>query len=165
MMDKITGTLINYYFHCQTQCWLHANRINLEDNSEDVRIGKVLHEINEEKNKTAEISIDNIKIDKITRDYLVEVKKSDSDPEAVKWQVLLYLYKLKQKGVEKKGKIEYIEKRGDKKVEFIELNENNEKELLEVLNRIEDLMNQEIPPAPKFENKCKKCAYFEYCFI
>ena len=165
MMDKITGTLINYYFHCQTQCWLHANRINLEDNSEDVRIGKVLHQINEEKNKTAEISIDNIKIDKITRDYLVEVKKSDSDPEAVKWQVLLYLYKLKQKGVEKKGKIEYIEKRGDKKVEFIELNENNERELLEVLNRIEDLMNQEIPPAPKFENKCKKCAYFEYCFI
>ncbi|CAM3953820.1 CRISPR/Cas system-associated RecB-like nuclease Cas4, type I-B (plasmid) [Arcobacter cloacae] len=165
MMTKITGTLINYYFHCQTQMWLHANRINLEDNSEDVRIGKVLHEINEEKNKTAEISIDNIKIDKITRDYLVEVKKSDSDPEAVKWQVLLYLYKLKQKGVEKKGKIEYIEKRGDKKVEFIELNENNERELLEVLNRIEDLMNQEIPPAPKFENKCKKCAYFEYCFI
>jgi CRISPR-associated exonuclease Cas4 len=164
-MNNITGTLINYYFHCQTQCWLHANRINLEDNSEDVRIGKVLHEINEEKNKHAEISIDNIKIDKITRDYLVEVKKSDSDPEAVKWQVLLYLYKLKNKGVEKKGKIEYIEKRGDKKVEFIELNESNEKELLEVLNCIENLINQEIPPKPKFENKCKKCAYFEYCFI
>ena len=36
------------------------------------------------KNKIAEISIDNIKIDKITRDYLVEVKKSDSDPQAVK---------------------------------------------------------------------------------
>lgn len=161
----VTGTLINYYFHCQTQCWLHANRINLEDNSEDVRIGKVLHEINEEKSKQAEISIDNIKIDKITRDYLVEVKKSDSDPQAVKWQVLLYLYKLKQKGVDKKGKIEYIEKRGDKKTEFIELDLKNEQELLEVLNNIENLINQPIPPKPKFENKCKKCAYFEYCFI
>ena len=124
----VTGTLIKYYFHCQTQCWLHANKINLEDNSEDVR-------------------------------------KSDSDPQAVKWQVLLYLYKLKQKGVEKKGKIEYIEKRGDKKVEFIDLDEANEKELLEVLNKIEDLINQKIPPKAKFENKCKKCAYFEYCFI
>lgn len=161
----VTGTLINYYFHCQTQCWLHANCINLEDNSEDVRIGKVLHEINEEKSKQAEISIDNIKIDKITRDYLVEVKKSDSDPQAVKWQVLLYLYKLKQKGVDKKGKIEYIEKRGDKKTEFIELDLVNEKELLEVLNNIKNLINQPIPPKPKFENKCKKCAYFEYCFI
>ena len=164
-MNNITGTLINYYFHCKTQCWLHANRINFEDNSEDVRIGKVLHQINEEKNKTAEISIDNVKIDKITRDYLVEMKKSDSDPQAAKWQVLLYLYKLKQKGVEKKGKIEYIEKRGDRKVDFIDLDENNEKELLEVLNKIENLINQEIPPKAKFENKCKKCAYFEYCYI
>ena len=98
-MINITGTLINYYFHCPTQCWLHANRLNLEDNSEDVRIGKVLHEIKEEKSKQTEIKIDNIKVDRITKEYLVEFKKSDSDPEAVKWQVLLYLYKLRQKGI------------------------------------------------------------------
>jgi len=75
-MNNITGTLINYYFHCKTQCWLFANKINLEDNSEDVRIGKVLHEINEEKSDNTEIEIENIKIDKLTKDYLVEVKKS-----------------------------------------------------------------------------------------
>ena len=162
----VNGTLINYYFFCKTKLWLHANRINLEDNSEDVRIGKILHEINEEKSKKAEISIDNIKIDKITRDYLVEVKKSDSDPNAVKWQVLLYLKKLKDKGVIKKGKIEYIEKnRQDKKIEFIELDEQNEKELLAVLSEIEELINHPISPDPKFEKKCKKCAYYEYCFI
>ena len=110
----ITGTLINYYFHCKTQCWLHANRINLEDNSEDVRIGKVLHEINEEKSQNAELSIDNIKIDKLTKEYLVEVKKSDSDVEAVKWQVLLYLYKLKQKECTKKAKLSLSKKIGKK---------------------------------------------------
>lgn len=162
----VNGTLINYYFHCQRQCYLHANRINLEDNSEDVRIGKVLHEINESKSKKGEVSIDNIKIDKITRDYLVEVKKSDSDIESVKWQVLLYLYKLKQKGVEKKGKIEFIEKnKQDKKVHYIDLDDTNEKELLEVLEKIENLINEDIPPEAKFETKCKKCAYYEYCFI
>ncbi len=37
---KVNGTLINYYFHCKRQCWLHGNRVNLEDNSEDVKIGK-----------------------------------------------------------------------------------------------------------------------------
>jgi len=162
----ITGTLINYYFHCKTQCWLHANRINLEDNSEDVRIGKVLHQINEEKNKNTEISIDNVKIDKLTREYLVEVKKSDSDVEAVKWQVLLYLYKLKQKGVEKKGKIEFIEKnRQKKKVHYLELDKESEKELLGVLAEIEALIESEKPPSPVLEKKCKKCAYYEYCFI
>lgn len=164
-MSKINGTLISYFFICKTKLWLHSNRINLEDNSEDVRIGKVLHEINEEKSKKGEISIDNIKIDKLTRDYLVEVKKSDSDPEAVKWQVLLYLYKLKQKGVVKKGKIEYMEKRGDKKIEYIELDELSEKELLAICEEIKTLISASTPPIVKFENKCKKCAYFEYCFI
>jgi len=163
---QITGTLINYYFHCKTQCWLHANRINLEDNSEDVRIGKVLHEINEEKNKNTEISIDNIKIDKITKEYLVEIKKSDSDIEAVKWQVLLYLYKLKQKGVDKKGKIEFVEKnRQKKKIHYVELDEVNEKELLKILEKIKTLINQPKPPEPILERKCKKCAYYEYCFV
>ena len=165
-MVKINGTIISYYFVCKTKLWLFSNRINLEDNSEDVRIGKILHEINEEKGKKTEISIDNIQIDKITKDYLVEVKKSDSDREAVKWQVLLYLYKLKQKGVIKKGKIEYIEKRGKgKKIDYIELDDENEKELLVVLGNIENLITQKYAPQPVLEKKCKKCAYYEYCFI
>ena len=162
---NITGTIINYYFHCKTQCWLHANRLNLEDNSEDVRIGKVLHELEEKRSKKGEISIENIKIDKLTKEYLVEFKKSDSDPEAVKWQVLLYLYKLKEKGILKKGKIQYFEKKNNTKTEILELDEQNEKELLSVLEQIENLINQESPPEPKFENKCKKCAYYEYCYI
>jgi CRISPR-associated exonuclease Cas4 len=161
----ITGTLINYYFHCKTQCWLHANRINLEDNSEDVRIGKVLHEIKEEKSKQAEISIDNIKIDRLSKEYLTEFKKSDSDPYAVKWQVLLYLYKLKQKGVERKGRVEYHEKNHNTKTEIYELDEASQKELLEVLDAIERLIDMPRPPESVFENKCKKCAYYEYCFI
>lgn len=164
--SSINGTLINYYFHCQTQCWLHANRINLEDNSEDVRIGKVLHEIKESKSKKTEISIENIKIDKITKEYLVEIKKSDSDIESVKWQVLLYLYKLKYKGINKKGKIEFIEiKKQDKKVHYIDLDSENEKKLLNVLDEIENLILQESPPTAIFDNKCKKCAYYEYCYI
>lgn len=165
MNTSINGTLINYYFHCKTQCWLHANRINLEDNSEDVRIGKVLHEIQEQKSKHGEIKIDNVKVDKITKEYLTEFKKSDSDPHAVKWQVLLYLYKLKQKGIERKGRIEYHEKNHNTKTEILELDEANEKELLAVLEAIEKHIHMPKPPEPKFENKCKKCAYYEYCFI
>ena len=29
---QVNGTLINYYFHCKRQCYLHGNRLNLEDN-------------------------------------------------------------------------------------------------------------------------------------
>ncbi|WP_458788416.1 Dna2/Cas4 domain-containing protein, partial [Vallitalea sediminicola] len=42
---KVTGTLINYYFHCKRQCYLFGNKLNLENNSEDVMIGRVLHEL------------------------------------------------------------------------------------------------------------------------
>lgn len=163
---KITGTLINYYFHCKRQCWLLGNRINLEDNSEDVRIGRVLHEISAEGKKNTEITIDNVKIDKITGDYLVEMKKSDADTEAVKWQVLLYLKVLKSKGIEKKGKVKFIEKnKSESKTMFIELNKENEKELNEVEAQIEKLITSEKAPSPDLKRGCKKCAYYEFCYI
>ena len=161
---KITGTLINYYFHCKTQCWLHANRINLEDNSEEVRIGKVLHEINED--RVSEVAFENIKLDKITKDYVVEVKKSDSDLESAKWQLLYYLYILKQKGIEKKGRLEVFEKNRQNKKRFeMVLDEESERKLQEILADIKELISLPKPPEPKQESKCKKCAYFEYCFI
>lgn len=165
---KVNGTLINYYFHCKRQCWLHGNRINLEDNSEDVRIGKVLHELKNEGKKNTELSIENVKLDKITDEYLIEMKKSDADTEATKWQVLLYLKILKSKGVEKRGKIEFIEKnKQDKKIIIVELTEEDEKQLDELLIEIENFINEEKPPQieGKFKNKCKRCAYYEYCYI
>jgi len=160
----ITGTIVNYYFHCKTQMWLFANKINLEDNSEDVRIGKVLHEISED--KVDEVSFEGIKVDKITKDYVVEIKKSDSDIEAAKWQLMYYLYILKQKGIEKKGRLEVFEKnKQDKKRFVIELTPENEMKLLEILDDIEKILRSDTPPKPKFESKCRKCAYYEYCFL
>lgn len=102
---KVNGTLINYYFHCKRQCWLHGNRLNLEDNSEIVKIGKAIHEEKAEQGKDTELAIDNIKLDKLTKDYLVEIKKSDADVDAAKWQLFLYLKTLKDKGIERKGKL------------------------------------------------------------
>jgi len=161
---NLTGTIINYYFVCKTKMYLHYHKINLEDNSEDVRIGKVLHEISE--TKVDEVSFEGIKVDKITKDYVVEVKKSDSDIEAGKWQLMYYLYVLKQKGIEKKGRLEVFEKnKQDKKRFVIELTEENERKLLEILEDIEKILSIDTPPKPKFESKCRKCAYYEYCFL
>jgi CRISPR-associated exonuclease Cas4 len=100
----INGTIVNYYFHCKRQCWLFYNRINLEDNSEDVRIGRVLHELKTEKQPD---TIDNIKIDNITSEYIIEIKKSDADLVAAKEQLKFYLYSLRKKGIHRKGKIAY----------------------------------------------------------
>ena len=163
---RTNGTLINYYFHCKRQCWLHGNRINMEDNSEDVHIGKIIHELKSEGKKNSEISIENIKIDKITKDYLVEIKKSDADVEAVKWQVLLYIFILKNKGISRKGKIEFQEKNKQKnKIIYVELTEENELKLKSLIKDIDQLLEEENAPEIGKIKGCKKCAYYEYCYI
>lgn len=163
---RVNGTLINYYFHCKRQCWFHGNRINLEDNSEDVKIGKAIHEVKSENSTNSEISIENIKVDKLTKDYLVEVKKSDADVEAATWQVLLYLKILKEKGIERLGKLEFVEKNKSKnKTLIVNLTEENSKELDIIISKIENLLNEEVAPEVISEPKCKKCAYYEYCYI
>ena len=40
---KVNGTLVNYYFHCRRQCYLFGNRMNMEDNSEEVKIGNLTY--------------------------------------------------------------------------------------------------------------------------
>jgi len=163
---KVNGTLINYYFHCKRQCWLHGNRLNLEDNSEVVKIGKAIHEEKAEQGKNTELTIDNVKIDKLTNEYLVEVKKSDADVEASKWQLLLYLKVLKGKGMDRKGKLEFVEKNKSKnKILYVQLDEESEIKLDNVVKSIEDLINMEEIPSAINKPTCKKCAYYEYCYI
>ena len=163
---NINGTIINYYFHCKRQCYLHGKRLNMEDNSEQVKIGKAIHEERAENKNNTEIAIDNIRLDKLTKEYLTEVKKSDADAEAAKWQLLYYLKVLKTKGVIRKGKLEFAEKnKKDKKIIIIELTDEIEKELDKYIDEIEQLLNQDRIPECINKSTCKKCAYYEYCYI
>lgn len=162
---RVNGTLINYYFHCRRQCYLHGNRINLEDNSEQVKIGRALHEEKNTRDNT-EIALENIRLDKLTTEYLTEVKKSDADVEAAKWQLLFYLKVLKDKGIIRKGKLEFIEKgKTDKKVMYFELTEEVEQKLQGYVEEIEKLLGQAEIPEVLNKPQCKKCAYYEYCYI
>ena len=125
---KVNGTLMNYYFHCKRQCYLFGNRLNLEDNSEEVKIGKAIHEERANSDNT-EIAIENIRLDKLTSEYLTEMKKSDADVEASKWQLVFYLKVLKDKGIVRKGKLEFVEKnKSSKKTMIVELDEQLEED-------------------------------------
>ena len=164
---KITGTIINYYFHCKRQCYLFANRINLEDNSEDVRIGRVLHEIRAKDNKDAEIKYENIVLDKVSSKYIEEYKKSDADTEAARMQLIFYLKQLQEKGIIKEGKLIYDEKnkKDGKKTEIVKLDESNINKLNKCLEDIEKLINQDKVPDVEKNKKCKRCAYYDYCYL
>ncbi len=160
----LTGTIVNYYLHYKRQCWLFYNKLNMEDNSEDVRIGRVMHELKFE--DSPEPYIEDIKIDKITDEYVIEVKKSDADLNAAKAQLMFYLIKLESKGIIRKGRLECIEKnKQDKKVHIIELTDDNRHKFELLCTEIENFLSYHDIPEAKLESKCKRCAYYEYCFI
>ena len=160
----LTGTVVNYYTHCQRQCWLFYHNLNLEDNSEDVRIGKVLHELKRQGEE--DIALEGIKLDKLTAEYVTEIKKSDADLTAARAQLEFYLIVLHDKGIIRKGRLECLEKnKQSKRVHNLILTEEDIKERKAHYRRIEEFLGQEQPPAPILKPICKKCAYYDYCFI
>jgi len=162
----VNGTLINYFFHCKRQCYLHGNRLNLEDNSESVKVGRAIHKEKEEKLMDSEIGIENIRLDGLTSKYLVEIKKSDADIEASKWQLLFYLKILKDKGIERDGKLVFVEKnKQSKNIIYVYLTEDNIVKLEKYIAEINDLLTGEKIPDVINSSSCKKCSYYEYCFI
>lgn len=160
----LTGTVVNYYTHCRRQCWLFYHNLNLEDNSEDVRIGRVLHELkNSEKE---EVALDGIKLDKITGEYVTEIKKSDADLPAAIAQLEYYLIVLYDKGIIRKGRLECLEKnKQSKTIHTLTLTEETIMVRKAHYRQIEEFLSMDAPPSPVLKPGCKKCAYFEYCFI
>lgn len=160
-----TGTRINYYFHCKRQLWLFSHNIRYEQDSDTVYLGKVIHQTSYDREKK-EIEIDHLKLDflDIHNGILHEVKKSDKWSEAHEWQVLYYLYVLKQKGVNNiRGELNYPV---IKRTVSVELTPEKEERLVKVLQDIENILRQPIPPDIQVSrNVCRKCSYFELCYV
>ncbi len=73
---------------------------------------------------------------------------------------------IKNKGIVRKGRLEFVEKnKSDKKVMILELTEELENELDGYVNEIQELIASDKPPEILNSSKCKKCAYYEYCYI
>lgn len=153
----ITGTLIKNYLHCKRQTWLYYYGINF--NNEITKIGKLRH-IEE---GSEELAFDEIKIDKIKENKVIEFKKTSSNLEGNKMQLLYYLYILKNNGIEKEGILKDLTY-GDEYV--IKLNDKNLNKIKNLLNEIgEFIRNTEKIPERKLKRKeCKGCSFFDYCW-
>ena len=164
MDKKISGTMFYYYFVCKRKLWFFSNGIQLEEDNEDVILGKLIDE-NSYSKELKHISIDNtVNIDFI-KDWKIlhEVKKQKSIEEAGIWQLKYYLYFLKIRGIKiEKGILDYPKL---KKREEVFLSKDDEKKIKEILSEIEKITLMEKPPELEKLKICKKCAYFEYCYI
>lgn len=161
---NITGVMIYYYFICTRKLWYFINEINMEQNSELVSIGKLLDETSYERQKKG-ILIDNtINIDFIKdKAILHEVKKTKAIEEAGIWQIKYYMYYLKLRGVEQiEAQIDFPLLRETKE---IILEQADEKVLENVIKNIQEIASQEIPPKVINSKICKKCSYFDLCYV
>ncbi len=161
--SSITGVQVNYYFICKTKLWFFSHYTTMEHTSDAVLVGKLIHE--EHYKGTQELSTGRITIDFIEkgdRIILHEVKKSKSVEKAHIYQVLYYLYDLSQKGIKAEGVINYPVIRRKKAVI---LNPDNQKELEAALEDIQEIINFEKPPQPERKTYCKKCSYYELCWV
>ena len=164
MLYKINGTQINYYFICKTKLWLFSHNIQLEHETENVKLGKLLHEdsFKREKDYLIDnlINVDFIKISDSIEIH--EVKKTEKMDNSHEFQLLYYMFYLKnEKDIDNiRGFLDYPKNRKKKEV-F--LTKEKEDELVKIIEDIDNIIKNNMPK-PKKSKICRKCAYFEFCF-
>lgn len=160
---KVSGIKINYYFICKRKLWLFSKGISMEDRSDRVLEGSVVHEESYRRENTKELLIDDlIRVDIINKDFVKEVKISSKMKEADKMQLLYYLYYLKQLGIYRNGTLNYVK---EKKIENITLTPDNETLIEQTLINIKQILDEKYPPKVENFPYCKKCSYYEYCYV
>jgi len=163
---RIIGTQINYYFICPTKLWLFSHHIKMEQESDLVSMGKQLHKGSYQREKR-DYTIDNlISIDFIKKGDTLEVhevKKSKKMEKAHEYQLLYYLYYLKVvKGVQNVvGIINYPKFR--KKI-TLKWDGSREDEIQKLTMNVAALVDDDMPKPVKTPT-CRKCAYYELCWI
>lgn len=164
---QITGTHIAYLHTCHRKLWLFANGIQMEHTSDLVSEGKLIAETTylDRSRKYTELAIDGIKIDfyDAKNKVIHEVKKSDKVERAHLAQVKYYMYILSKNGiVEPSAILEYPKLKQRDTVhwddEIEELGKQWEKQA-------SDIIEQECSPPLVKLNICKKCSYYEFCYI
>lgn len=165
MIDgKMTGIMIYYYFVCKRKLWLFCNGISLEDENEDVRIGKFIDESTYSSERKHILINGEINIDFIRHSGIIhEIKKSRKIEEASIWQVKYYLFYLKKHGVGGvEAKIDYPLL---KQSIYVLLTDEDEVKIRDVIKEIDKVLSYKNIPKRIIDNRCKKCAFYDICMI
>jgi len=165
---RVTGTMISYYYICHRKLWLFYNKIDMEqiNPTSDVVIGRILSGSSFKYEKRKETRIDDSVIDFLTFKGIVvvhETKKSKSFESAHIWQVKYYIYLLKKYGIDvSSGVIHYP--RAMRKIE-VKFTRKDEKIIRSVLEKISNVISRQMPPPVLNKSFCKRCSYFELCYV
>jgi CRISPR-associated exonuclease Cas4 len=162
-LPTFTGTEVGYYFICRKKLWWFSHGVEMERNSDRVRLGKLVHQESYGRRKK-ELNIDDrIVLDWREDNVIHEVKLTDSVERAHEMQLLYYLYYLKHvKGVEGlRGQIDYPKLRETKQVE---LTPEREHEIEGALAEMALIVRARRAPEVGWMKVCGACSYAELCW-
>jgi CRISPR-associated exonuclease Cas4 len=160
---SISGVMLNYFFVCHRKLWYFANHVTMEQESDLVAMGRLIHETSYERDQKEMLLDGRIRLDRVTADGLIhEVKKSDKMEEAHIWQIKYYLWVLKRRGVwPLQGKIDYPRLR---QTVDIQLTPEDEAQIDRTLAHLREIVGMPTPPRVEKKSFCRRCSYYELCF-
>ena len=159
---NFTGTQINYYFICKRKLWLFTWGLEMEETSDLVLLGKLLHERGYTRRRK-EVQVGRVKIDFVASGCEIhEVKRSRKAEPAHLYQLLYYLYFLKRYAdVDGHGVLHYPLLR---RTVNVELSEDKIRELDLLLEDMNRVLSNPKPPEPVKVPYCRRCSYSELCW-
>jgi len=161
---RVTGTLMWYYYICHRQVWLMARQIVPEKDHTNLELGRFLQETAYARDKK-EVTVGHLKFDLIRKrdGQLIfgEVKKASRYQKSGTMQLALYLYELKELGIEAQGELLFPE---EKKRLSVLLYHELEKEIEKAKSDILRITYLESPPRPVKGRYCRNCAYGDFCW-
>lgn len=152
-----------YSYLCMRKLWFYSHGIGMEQNSEEVQIGKLLDESSYKKEDKHILVNDCINIDFLKDGIIYEIKKSKAEKQMSIAQIKYYLYHLYKSGV--KDPIGVLKIPSIKYQEEISLLNEDILEIEERILEIKSIISNNVASNLKEIKACKKCAYYEFCYI
>ena len=159
--EILNGTIIKSYMACKRQGWLASRKLTPLVSNTYIQIGTALSNIRKESSKR----IGNIELDEIEKGKHIvvkEYKKTFSNIEASKMQLLFYMKNLKEELNLSKIDGYIISEETNEKV-FLPFDSKNEEKIDKLINEILVALNNNQIPKFRRTKLCDYCGHNMYC--
>jgi len=163
---EVNGSLVLSFSNCKREAWLMAHKIIPEQDNTFIALGRILHETSYENRGEKDVAIDNIKLDLVEekkgKTIISEIKKSKYSLAGARDQLLFYLLRLKEIGIQAEGLL-LVPK--EKKRMSVILTAEEENRIRKMCDEIQKMIDGPIPLIERSQSCCKNCAYYTYCWV
>ncbi|MBT1248352.1 MULTISPECIES: CRISPR-associated protein Cas4 [unclassified Thermosipho (in: thermotogales)] len=164
-LERIQANWLYSFTICKREAWLIAHGIEGYQENIYLELGRLIHEKSYSKEVKREISLSGLKIDLFLKEnkgiILGEIKSSSKKIDEAKIQMMYYIMRLREYGLDVEGEI-LVPK--EKKRIKIRMNEEEEVYVKTLILELEQLIDEPLPPKPVRKSICPKCSYFEFCW-